>query len=131
MQWTSAPNIGKAPLPQRARELWKARFAEWNGELEKLLEAERAQLPPWIVVGFGSGIAAWFGLDGPGQWAAFLCVGAAVECLCEFVAVKGFLAACAQVHRRFADCDFEGNEVARFPAHERRIRRYMRLSQVG
>jgi hypothetical protein len=57
MQRTSAPNIAGAPLPQHARKLWKARFAEWNEELEKLFEKERAQLPPWIVVGFGCGIA--------------------------------------------------------------------------
>ena len=59
MQWTSAPNIGEAPLPQRARSYWKTRFSAFHGELEKLLEAERAQLPSWFVVGFGSGIAAW------------------------------------------------------------------------
>ena len=72
MQWTSAPNIGEAPLPQRARGYWKTRFSAAVEELEKLLEAERAQLPPWLVVGFGSGIAAWFALDSPLQWAAFL-----------------------------------------------------------
>ena len=64
MQWTSAPNIGEAPLPQRARSYWKARFSAAGGGLEKLLERERAQLPPWFVVGFGAGIAAWFALDG-------------------------------------------------------------------
>src|SRR5213082_1129955 len=62
MQWTSAPNIGEAPLPQRARGYWKVRFSALHGELERLLEAERAQLPPWFVVGFGSGIAGWFAL---------------------------------------------------------------------
>ncbi|HEX6071420.1 MAG TPA: ComEC/Rec2 family competence protein, partial [Sphingomicrobium sp.] len=45
--------------------------------LEKLLEAERTQLPPWLAVGFGSGIAAWFALDRPDQWLAFLCIAAA------------------------------------------------------
>jgi competence protein ComEC len=79
MQWTSAPNIGEAPLPQQARGYWKARFSAFHGGLEKLLEAERAQLPPWFVVGFGSGIAAWFALGQPGQWQAFLCVGAALS----------------------------------------------------
>ncbi len=79
MQWTSAPNIGGAPLPQRARGYWKARFSATGEGLEKLLEAERAQLPPWVVVGFGSGIAAWFALDRPGQWQAFLCVGTGVS----------------------------------------------------
>ncbi len=77
MQWTSAPNIGEAPLPQRARSYWKARTAAAGEQLEKLLEAERAQLPPWFVVGLGSGIAAWFALGRPDEWAAvlFLCAG--------------------------------------------------------
>ena len=46
--------------------------------LERLLENERAQLPPWFVVGFGGGIAAWFTLGRPDQWAAFLCFSAAL-----------------------------------------------------
>jgi competence protein ComEC len=78
MQWTSAPNIGEAPLPQRARGYWKTRFPALHEGLEKLLEAERAQLPPWFVVGFASGIAAWFVLDEPDQWTAFLCMAAAL-----------------------------------------------------
>ena len=78
MQWTSAPNIGEAPLPQRARSYWKTRFSAFHEGLERLLEAERAQLPPWFVVGFGSGIAAWFALDAQRQWAAFLCMAAAL-----------------------------------------------------
>jgi len=88
MQWTSAPNIAGAPLPQRARGYWKARFAGWNEELETLLEAERAQLPPWFVVGFGAGIAAWFALDRPEQWIAFLCTAAALA-LVGFVTGSG------------------------------------------
>src|SRR3954466_8962597 len=78
MQWTSAPSMGEAPLPQRARSYWKTRFSAFHEELEKLLEAERAQLPPWFVVGFGSGIAAWFALAAQRQWAAFLCLAAAL-----------------------------------------------------
>ncbi len=78
MQRTSAPNIGEAPLPQRARGYWRTRFSALHGELEKLLEAERAQLPPWFVVGFGSGIAAWFAIDERPGWAAFLCIAAAL-----------------------------------------------------
>ena len=78
MQWTSAPNIGEAPLPQRARGYWKERFSAAVEGLEKLLEAERAQLPPWVVVGLGTGIAAWFALDGPREWEAFLCVSIAL-----------------------------------------------------
>ena len=88
MQWTSAPNIGEAPLPQRARSYWKARFSAAHEEIEQILEAERAQLPPWFVVGFGGGVAAWFVLDSQGQWAAFLCLSAALSLL-GFAVGKG------------------------------------------
>jgi competence protein ComEC len=44
--------------------------------VEKLLEAERAQLPPWFVIGFGSGIAAWFALGSSMAWNAFLLLAA-------------------------------------------------------
>src|SRR4051812_16425483 len=88
MQWTSAPNIGEAPLPQRARSYWKVRISALHEELEKLLEVERAQLPPWVVVGFGSGIAAWFALGEPRQWAAFLCLAAGLA-LAGFVLGSG------------------------------------------
>jgi competence protein ComEC len=40
--------------------------------LEAFLEAERAQLPPWVVVAFGTGIAAWFALDSRAEWLALL-----------------------------------------------------------
>lgn len=72
MQWTSAPNIGEAPLPQRARGYWKTRFSALHDQAERLLEREHAQLPPWFVVGFGSGIAAWFALGSPLEWRLFL-----------------------------------------------------------
>jgi competence protein ComEC len=88
MQWTSAPNIGEAPLPQRARGYWKTRFSAAGEGLENLLEAERTQLPPWVVVGFGSGIAAWFALDRSLEWKAFLCAGAALA-LAGFVLGRG------------------------------------------
>ena len=83
MQWTSAPNIGEAPLPQRARGYWKTRFSAFREELERFLEAERAQLPPWFVVGFGTGIAGWFALDAPGQWLGLITI-------CAGIAVAGF-----------------------------------------
>ena len=70
MQRTSAPNIAGAPLPQQARGFWKAYGSGTFEWLERLLEAERAQLPPWFVVGFGTGITAWFALGQPRQWAA-------------------------------------------------------------
>lgn len=80
--------MGEAPLPQHARSYWKTRFSAIHGELEKLLEAERAQLPPWFVVGFGSGIAAWFALGARTEWEAFLCLAAAL-CIAGFVFVQG------------------------------------------
>ena len=79
MQRTSAPNIGEAPLPQHARGYWKTRFSALLGGLEGLLETERAQLPPWFVVGFGAGIAAWFAFDSRSKWQAFLCLSAALS----------------------------------------------------
>ncbi|HUE78118.1 MAG TPA: ComEC/Rec2 family competence protein [Sphingomicrobium sp.] len=74
----SAPNIGLAPLPHRARRFWGTRFGGLRESVEAFLERERGQLPPWFVVGFGCGIAAWFALDQPLHWAAFLCWTAAL-----------------------------------------------------
>lgn len=42
------------------------------GALEALAEAERGQLPLWMPVALGTGIAAWFLLPGQGAWVAFL-----------------------------------------------------------
>jgi competence protein ComEC len=83
MQWMSAPNIAGAPLPQRARGYWKAHFGAAREGVEAVLERERAHLPPWFVVGFGTGIAAWFALNTPTQWLALLAMAAGV-------AVAGF-----------------------------------------
>jgi competence protein ComEC len=80
--------MGEAPLPQRARGYRKTWVSVGFGELEKLLEAERAQLPPWLVVGFGAGIAAWFVLDARNEWSAFVCIAAALA-LVGFVLGKG------------------------------------------
>ena len=78
MQRTSAPNIGLAPLPQRARGYWKERLPAIRDGIEEWLERERAQLPPWVAVGFGGGIAAWLAIDQPSGWAAFLCFASGV-----------------------------------------------------
>jgi competence protein ComEC len=40
--------------------------------IEARAEAERDQLPLWLPVGFGIGIAAWFGLPDRAGWFAFL-----------------------------------------------------------
>jgi competence protein ComEC len=44
--------------------------------VESFLERERAQLPLWLVAGFGAGITSWFALDGPREWLAIICIGA-------------------------------------------------------
>ena len=74
----SAPNIAGAHLPQHARGYWKTRFDAAREEVEAFLERERGQLPIWLVVGFGAGIACWFALDGQREWIAILCLGAAM-----------------------------------------------------
>ena len=74
MQRTSAPNIAGAPVLQRARSYWTGRISAAREAIESFLERERAQLPPFIAVGFGTGIAAWFGLGDRAQWTAFLCL---------------------------------------------------------
>ena len=81
MQWMSAPNIAGAPLPQRARGFWKARLRAAFDAVERSLEAERAQLPPWIIVGLGSGIASWFALGRPQIWSAFIIIAIALALL--------------------------------------------------
>ena len=72
----SAPNIAGAHLPQHARGYWKARFDAAREGAEAFLERERGQLPIWLVIGFGAGIACWFTLDSPREWLAVLCLGA-------------------------------------------------------
>ena len=74
----SAPNIAGAHLPQHARGYWKARFDASREGVEAFLERERGQLPLWLVVGFGAGIASWFALDGVREWSAVLCLGVAM-----------------------------------------------------
>ena len=95
MQRTSAPNIAGAPVPQRARGYWKGRLSAGREAVERFLERERAQLPPWIAVGFGTGIAAWFGLGHPHQWSAFLCLMAGL-------AIAGFALGSGRLERAVA-----------------------------
>ncbi|GAA4764206.1 ComEC/Rec2 family competence protein [Stakelama sediminis] len=46
--------------------------------LERWLERERDQLPLWLPVALGAGVAAWFLLPGPAQWIGMMMAGVAV-----------------------------------------------------
>lgn len=59
------PSTGFRPLQTLA--IWGARARH---ALEHGLEAERDQLPLWLPVALGAGIAGWFVLDDPIQWIA-------------------------------------------------------------
>jgi competence protein ComEC len=50
--------------------------SRFSARLERLFEAERAQLPLWLPVGLMLGIAAWFWLPDRPQWSAFLLLAA-------------------------------------------------------
>ncbi|WP_054948131.1 ComEC/Rec2 family competence protein [Novosphingobium sp. KN65.2] len=53
--------------------------------LERFLSRAGFDRGPWLVVAFGAGIAAWFGLPGPLHWAAFGAVCAAIAALAAWV----------------------------------------------
>lgn len=59
------PSTRFRPLQTLAARYTRARLA-----LEHGLEAERDQLPLWLPVALGGGIALWFVLDDPVQWTA-------------------------------------------------------------
>lgn len=46
------------------------------GALERFLSVAGFDRGPWLVIAFGAGVAAWFGLAGPAGWIA-LCLGCA------------------------------------------------------
>ena len=66
-----APSTGFEPLQSGLA-------ARVNGRVEAVLEQERDQLPLWLPVALGSGIAAWFVLGGPVQWMAWIALMIAV-----------------------------------------------------
>ena len=88
MDWVSAPNIEDAPLPQAARSALTRVLGRARAGVEAFLEAERGQLPLWAVAAFGAGIALWFALPDPRQWAGFLCI-AAGAALFGFTSSRG------------------------------------------
>ncbi|CAA9531363.1 MAG: hypothetical protein AVDCRST_MAG23-1130 [uncultured Sphingosinicella sp.] len=60
-----APSIAGWPLQTGL-------MAGLRERMERVAEAEREQLPLWLPVGLGLGIAAWFALPDQGAWTAFL-----------------------------------------------------------
>jgi competence protein ComEC len=69
----SAPSIGTLPLQTGV----SARLAYVGDRLEALFDAERDQLPLWLPVALGLGIAAWFALPDRYAWIGFLLAAAA------------------------------------------------------
>ena len=61
----AAPSTG--PWPRQRARLRLPKF-----DIEQWLEVQRDQLPLWIPVAFGAGIAAWFGLPARDAWGAWL-----------------------------------------------------------
>lgn len=77
----SAPSIADRPLQTGLTK----RLARIEANLEALLDSERDQLPLWLPVGLGLGIASWFVLPDITAWSAFL-LGAAA-CWAGFLAL--------------------------------------------
>jgi competence protein ComEC len=67
-----APSIADRPRQTGRWEGWGRGFAKAGERLEARFDAERDQLPLWLPVGLGIGIAAWFALPDAHAWSAFL-----------------------------------------------------------
>lgn len=82
-----------APAPStgfRSLQIAVRRVASAIGRrVESWLDAERDQLPLWIPVFLGTGIAAWFLLPDPARWAAVIAGAAGVALLCLAVGRGG------------------------------------------
>ena len=79
MTVVSAPNIEEASLEPAARAFSSAFLARTSTRIETFLEAERAQLPLWLVAAFGTGIAAWFWIGTVQAWTGFILVSLAIS----------------------------------------------------
>jgi competence protein ComEC len=77
----TAPSIGDEPRQRGRAALLRARFGAAGAWIETRLDAERDQLPLWIPVAVGLGIAAWFQLPESRLWIAFLLLAAALALL--------------------------------------------------
>jgi len=77
----SAASLGCEPPPTGLRRRLRAGFPSATAWIETRLDAERDQLPLWVPVAVGLGIAAWFRLPGSRLWIAFLLLAAALALL--------------------------------------------------
>ena len=74
----SAPSIAVEPLQtSRLAVIW-GRLPGLGARIEERLDREREQLPVWLPVGLGLGVAAWFWLPDARSWTAFALVAAAL-----------------------------------------------------
>ncbi len=74
MATATYPRFLGSRIRSRVAGLWGSLPAR----VEALFEAERDQLPLWLPVGLGVGIAAWFALPDSAAWTAFLLASAAL-----------------------------------------------------
>ncbi|GBH30616.1 competence protein ComEC [Sphingobium xenophagum] len=68
----------------RQTSLWWGAAAWLRGafsRVERGLETEREQIPLWVPIALGAGIAAWFLLPDRAGWLAFCCGALALACL--------------------------------------------------
>ena len=76
----SAPSIAAEPLQtSRPAGIWPPPSRGLGAWIEERLDRERDQLPLWLPVGLGLGIAAWFALPDSRAWTAFLLLAAALR----------------------------------------------------
>ncbi len=73
----SAPSIAATPLQTEPRRGAWLPLSRLGDHIEAWLDAERDQLPLWLPVALGSGIAAWFVLPSSSAWTAFLLMSSA------------------------------------------------------
>jgi competence protein ComEC len=100
----SAPSIADTPLQTGV----STHLPGVGRRLEAWFDAERDQLPLWLPVAFGSGIAAWFALPDKAAWTGFLlaaCAGLTASLALgggtrwgKSIAIFGFAAALGCMH---------------------------------
>ncbi len=73
----SAPSIAAEPLQTSRPAAILSRISAIGAKLEERLDREREQVPLWLPVGLGLGVAAWFRLPDARGWTAFVLVAAA------------------------------------------------------